>query len=118
MKISDKEVQAALSKYYSFKGSTSHDNMRAALEAAYATRKERKERKERKAAKRAWNGKFEIGRSYRTRNGQKVTIIKSQPCQSFPLFGVLAGKYQNWCITGRYYGEATESQFDLIAPWA
>ncbi len=181
MKISDEEVQAALSKYYSFKGRAPNDNMRAALEAAYTVRKARKAAKRSKAkpeqeaaarapeqpehrfkvgdrvvhevfggviievdnqlasycvkfddggvgwvlgrsitpesAKPEWNGKFEVGKAYRTRDGRKATVGGSAGGR---LLGHIGGRSHTWSDEGlwQYGGNRDErSQLDLISPW-
>jgi hypothetical protein len=132
MKISDEEINAAHNAWAASKRGTFEGFMRDALEAARRVRKARKAAKRAKAkpslldnelapepAAPAWNGKFEVGKAYRTRSGQKATI-DSRLHQLYTGVYPLVGQYRNepwsWMECGR--ADITkETPRDIVGPW-
>lgn len=117
MKISDEEVKAALNAWYASSAETHEGNMRHALEAAKRVRKAAK--KARKVAEPgpaapAWNGKFEVGKSYRTHNGQKAIIVRREEGEPYPLRGRVVA---SWRDDGRWCFGDIENPIDLVGPW-
>lgn len=67
-------------------------------------------------AKPEWNGKFEVGKAYRTRDGRKVIISDVINPHSYPLRGELSGYFDSWTVTGLNLADDQNSG-DLIGPW-
>jgi hypothetical protein len=146
MKISDEEAIAALNSWIpEIRPATCEayvKDMRAALAAAYTVRKARKAAKRAKAkpsifthqslydngqlhhwlqavpepVKPAWNGKFEVGKAYRTRDGQKAMITERHP-GLYPFVGDVDASAWSWLDNGRHCGIRVENPLDLIGPW-
>ncbi len=65
--------------------------------------------------------KFEKGKSYKMRNGQKVECVYTNPDWEEPLLFVFIGKgdmnYSTARPDGAYYGDCEESEYDIISEW-
>lgn len=64
--------------------------------------------------------KFEVGKSYKTRDGRKVTITKICPDMIFPLVGLVEGELSEeiWTSDGSYSSYTSVSlDLDLVAEW-
>jgi len=57
--------------------------------------------------------KLEVGKSYRTRAGEKVTIINVDDDRNYPFKGDNKNCYKENGRVWRYH----EDEIDLIAPW-
>jgi len=57
--------------------------------------------------------KLEVGKFYRTRNGEKAVILAVDENQSF--FAAVIGKYNTFFVNDK--GLACEKQLNLVAPW-
>ena len=59
---------------------------------------------------------FEVGKSYRTRDGSKATITRSGPNQK-SWFGTVDGCTWAWLYNGRIIGRSAIHPLDLVAEW-
>lgn len=124
MKISDEEVQAAITEWWktvTINGRPGGEpayitDMRAALKAAYTVRKARKAKKR---AKPEWNGKFEVGKSYRTRGGERAEI-EGNLSGTYRFHGFVGDKSNGrvWTERGNIVDlDGLRHSDDLIGPW-
>ena len=67
-------------------------------------------------AKPSWNGKFEVGKSYRTRDGQKAKITRLGK-GPYPFLGSVGNGSFTWADNGQQFVGFEQSRYDLIAPW-
>lgn len=58
--------------------------------------------------------KLEVDKSYRTRDGRKVTILSTFPDDIF-MFAANNGEF--YMDNGEYWGDGEESRYDLISEW-
>jgi hypothetical protein len=66
-----------------------------------------------------WNGKFEVGKAYRTRDGRRVDLDENRRAsEKYPLVGRITGVHgqRTWTDSG-FIQRYTTDGFDLISPW-
>lgn len=64
--------------------------------------------------------KFEVGKEYRTRRGQKATIVYiNYAFMDYPIYAEIKNHegLEDYTQTGRHISPQTDSELDLIAPW-
>ena len=67
-----------------------------------------------------WNGKLEVGKRYRTRGGQEVTITgkgaRGISTNKVAAIGVVRGLLHDWRENGEYF-PGVKSFLDIVGPW-